>query len=340
VAHIPKILYHWRKIPGSAAAETEAKPWALQAGRRALAEHLQRRGIEAEVGPGLLPGLFRARYAIRGTPLVTILVTTDDRTREINGREVRLLPNCLRSVVQKTHGPNYEILVVDNGQLSDESAAFLSRVPHRRASFLYSGSFNFAQKLRFAVQHARGEHLVLFNDDLEVMSSEWLGAMLEFSQDKEVGAVGAKLFFPDGRLQHMGLVLGVCGVAAHAFHMAPGSTPGYAGSACSIRNVSCVTAACLMTRREVFEEVGGFNDQFPLDFSDVDYCLRLRRAGYRIVYTPYAQLYHLESGSLGRHEQSRADLDEMRRLWGLAVEVDPYYNPHLTRDFSDHRIGV
>jgi GT2 family glycosyltransferase len=340
IAHIPKILYHWRKIAGSAAAETQAKPWAIEAGRRALADHLRRRGIEGDVGPGLLPGLFRVRYAISGNPLVTIIVTTDDRTREINGREVRLLTNCLRSVVQKTHGANYEILVVDNGRLSDESAAFLSKVPHRRASFLYSGPFNFARKLRFAVGHARGEHLVLFNDDLEVMTSEWLSAMLEFSQQKEVGAVGAKLFFPDGRLQHIGLVLGVAGVAAHAFHMAPGSTPGYAGSAHTIRNCSCVTAACLMTRREVFEEVGGFDEKFPLDFGDVDYCLRLRRAGYRIVYTPYAQLYHLESGSLGRHEQSRSDLDEMRRIWGRAVEDDPYYNLNLTRDFSDHRIGV
>jgi GT2 family glycosyltransferase len=122
--------------------------------------------------------------------------------------------------------------------------------------------------------------------------------------------------------------------------MAPGSTPGYAGSAHTIRNCSCVTAACLMMRREVFEEVGGFDEKFPLDFGDVDYCLRLRRAGYRIVYTPYAQLYHLESGSLGRHEQSRSDLDEMRRIWGRAVEDDPYYNLNLTRDFSDHRIGV
>jgi len=136
------------------------------------------------------------------------------------------------------------------------------------------------------------------------------------------------------------MVLGVCGVAAHAFHMAPGSSPGYAGSANVVRNYSCVTGACMMTRRAVFEEVGGFNERLAIDFNDVDYCLRVRRAGYRIVYTPYAELYHLEGASTGRREQSRAELEEMRRTWGAVLAEDPYYNPHLTKDFPEHRIGA
>lgn len=340
VVHVPKILYHWRKIPGSAAAETEAKPWALEAAKRALTEHLERRQVEAEVLPGMAPGLFRVRYALRDRPLVTIVVTTDDRTREVNGSTTRLLTNCLRSVVQKTAYANYEILVVDNGRLSDESAAFLARTPHRRVSYAYTGAFNFAHKLNFSVRHVRGEHLVIFNDDLEVIDSEWMTAMLEFSQQPEIGAVGARLLFPDGRLQHIGMVLGVCGVVAHAFHSAPGSSPGYGGSAMVVRNYSCVTGACLMTRREIFEALGGFNERLAIDFNDVDYCLRVRQAGYRIVYTPYAQLYHLESGSHGGRQQASHEIEEMRRTWGSVLNEDPYYNPNLTRDFPDHRIGA
>jgi GT2 family glycosyltransferase len=341
VVHVPKILYHWRKIPGSAAAEADAKPWALKAARRALTEHLERSGADAEVTSGVAPGLFRVRHRIRGNPLVTVVLPTADRTRDVNGREMRLLTNCLRSIVQKTTYSNYEVLVVDNGRLSDESASLMATVRQcRRVSYSYSGAFNFPHKLNFAVRHARGEHLVVFNDDLEVISSEWMTAMLEFSQQPEIGAVGAKLLFPDGRLQHIGMVLGVCGVAAHAFHMAPGSSAGYAGGANTIRNYSCVTGACLMTRRAVFDQVGGFNERLAIDFNDVDYCLRLRQAGYRIVYTPYAQLYHLEGSSLAGREQTRTELDEMRRAWGAAVENDPYYNPNLTRDFPDHRIGV
>lgn len=340
IHHIPKVLYRWRKIPGSAAAELEAKPWALKAARRALHDHLRERAMDAEVLPGAAPGLFRVRFRILDQPLVTIVVPTDDRSRDVNGRAVRLLPNCLQSVVQKTAYANYELLVVDNGRLQPATESFLMTIPHRRVSYVYEGAFNFAHKLNFAVRHARGSHLVVFNDDLEVISSEWLTAMLEHSQQPEVGAVGAKLLFPDGRLQHIGIVLGVCGVAAHAYHMQPGSSSGYAGSALVTRNYSAVTGACLMTRRAIFDEVGGFNERLAIDFNDVDYCLRVRCAGYRIVYTPYAQLYHLESGSHGARLQAPAEVDEMRRTWGDILERDPYYNPNLTKDFPDYRLAV
>jgi GT2 family glycosyltransferase len=339
VVHVPKILYHWRKVPGSAAAELTAKTWGLEAARRALVEHLARTGTRAEVTPGFAPGIFRVRHAIERPGLVSLVVTTDDRTRQVEGREVRLLVNCLRSVTRNTApGVDYEILVVDNGRLSDETSAFLAGVPHRRVSYSYSGAFNFAHKMNFSARHARGVHLVILNDDIEVIDGEWLSALLEFSQQPEIGAVGAKLLFPDGRLQHVGMVLGVCGVAAHAFHMAPGDHPGYAGGANLVRNYSAVTGACLMTRREVFESVGGFNERLAIDFNDVDYCLRVRAAGYRVVYTPHARLYHLEAGTTGRREQARAELDEMRATWADVIERDPYYNPNLTRDFPDHRI--
>lgn len=340
IHHIPKVLYRWRKIPGSAAAEVEAKPWALQAARRALEDHVQQRHLDATVLPGEAPGLFRIKFRIKDQPLVTLVVPTADRSRDVNGRRIQLLPNALRSVIQKTAYPNYEILVVDNGRLTEATQAFLETVPHRRVSYSYTGDFNFAHKLNFSVRHARGSQLVVFNDDLEVISSEWLTAMLEYSQQREIGAVGAKLLFPDGRLQHIGTILGVCGVSAHAFHMHPGASLGYAGGAILARNYSAVSGACMMTRREIWEAMGGWAERFAIDFNDVDYCLRVRRAGYRIVYTPYAQLFHLESGSYGPRLQNPAEQDEMRRTWAVTLARDPYYNPNLTRDFPDYRLPM
>ncbi len=203
-----------------------------------------------------------------------------------------------------------------------------------------SGLFNFSASINAGAAAAAGEHLVLFNDDLEVISPEWLTAMLEYSQEPGVGAVGAKLLYPDGRLQHVGIVLGVAGVAAHAYHQHPGVSPGYGGSAMLARNYSAVTAACMMTRRSVFDEVGRFDEKLPTDFNDVDYCLRLQRAGYRVVYTPWAQLFHHESTSFGARQHDMGELGEMRKRWAAVIDRDPYYNPNLTRDFPDYRIDA
>ena len=338
VGHVPHVLYHWRKIAASTAADAGAKPWALDAARRALKEHIARTEPDSQVLDSYAPGLFRVKRPIRGNPLVSLVVTTDDRSRNLNGRMVALLPHLLQSILQKTKYSNYEIVVIDNGQLSDATRDVLADIPHRRVSYTIEGAFNFAHKLNFSMRHARGEHAVILNDDIEVISSEWLSAMLEYSQDPAIGAVGARLLYPDGRLQHIGMVLGVCGVAAHAFHQAPGHSSGYAGSALGPRNYSAVTGACLMTRKAVFDEVGGFNEQLAIDFNDVDYCLRLRRAGYRIVYTPHAELYHLESGSISDRTWNPAETRLMEATWADVIARDPYYNPNLTRAFPDYRL--
>jgi GT2 family glycosyltransferase len=188
--------------------------------------------------------------------------------------------------------------------------------------------------------HAAGTHLLLLNDDIEVISSDWMTAMLEYSQQRDVGAVGAKLLYPDGRLQHIGIVLGVGGGAAHAFHQHAGASPGYASSAVSVRNYSAVTAACMMTRRDAFDSIRGFDEKFAVDFNDVDYCLRLRQAGYRIVFTPFATLYHHESASFGPRVQNPKELELMRSRWGGVMDRDPYYHPELTREFPDYRIRI
>jgi GT2 family glycosyltransferase len=338
VVHVPHVLYHWRKIAESTAADAGAKPWALDAARRALKDHIARTEPDSEVQDDYAPGLFRVKRKIKGQPLVSLVITTDDRSRDVNGTMIALLPHLLRSIVQKTSYGNYEIVVVDNGRLSDATRDVLATIPHRRASYSIDGAFNFAHKLNFSMRHAQGEHVVVLNDDIEVIASEWLSAMLEYSQDPAIGAVGARLLYPDGRLQHIGVVMGVCGVAAHAFHQAPGNSPGYAGSALGPRNYSVVTGACMMTRKEIFDRLGGFNEHLAIDFNDVDYCLRVRQAGYRVVYTPYAELYHLESGSITDRVWNPAETQYMKDTWADIIARDPYYNPNLTRAFPDYRL--
>jgi GT2 family glycosyltransferase len=345
VEHIPRILYHWRKLPESTASAGAAKPWALDAGRLALEDHVKRAELDAEVLPGGAPGVYRVRRRIRGTPLISLVIPTSGRPRSENGKSVDVLAQAIRSVVKKTSYPHYELILVLSGNRTPEplpasTLEALEGTRHRVITLERLGLFNFSASINAGAAAAEGEHLLLFNDDLEVISPEWLTALLEHSQDPGVGAVGPKLLYPDGRLQHVGIVLGVAGVAAHAFHQHPGVTPGYGGSVMMTRNYSAVTGACIMSRRSVFDEVGGFDERLPIDFNDVDYCLRLQRAGYRIVYTPWAQLYHHESASFGARQHDMGELEEMRRRWADVIDRDPYYNPNLTRDFPDYRIDA
>jgi GT2 family glycosyltransferase len=337
IYHMPRILYHWRKSAASTASAGSAKPWAIDAGRRALEDYARRSAIAGEVVPGPSPGMYRLKRSIRGEPLVSVVIPT---TGKPHGSRGDLLAKALSSL-KKTSWRNLEVIVsADGGELSGPARQALEELPHSVLDYRAPGSFNFAHKINRAVQQSRGEHVVLFNDDLEVVSPEWLTAMLEHSQSQSVGAVGAKLVYPDGRLQHVGMLIGVSGLTAHAFHRHPGKSPGYFGSAVVSRNCSAVTAACLMTRRAVFDEVGGLDEQFPVDFNDVDFCLRVRSAGYRIVFTPYAELIHHESSSFGNRTQSSTELARMRQRWGAALDIDPYYNPNLSRLFSDYRVQV
>jgi len=249
-----------------------------------------------------------------------------------------MLLSCVRSVVERTAYKRYELLIVDNGHLSAASEAYLATVPHRQIRYSYTDPFNFANKVNFAVgrpgvEHARGEHLLLLNDDIEVISEEWLSAMLEFSQQPDVGAVGAKLYFPDGRLQHVGVIIGIGGGACHIYSGQPKEHPGHFGAAKIVRDFSAVTGACMMTSRAAFDRVGGFDETFLTDFNDVDYCLRLRELGYRIVYTPYAELCHYEGATFGSRERivNPAEVSAFSKRWGRVIENDPFYNPNLTR---------
>ncbi|MEO8519727.1 MAG: glycosyltransferase [Acidobacteriota bacterium] len=342
ILHIPKILYHWRKIPGSAAGDRAAKPWGFDAAHRALEDQITRLSLPATVDATPGHGFYRVRYAIAGDPLVSILIPTDGRIASGPSGSRDLLLECVRSIVEHTTRVRYELIIVDNGRLSPQVLAYLRDVPHRRETYRSEGPFNFAAKVNFAARLAAGDHLLLLNDDTEVRSPEWARAMLEFSQQPGVGAVGAKLLYPDGRLQHSGVVLGIGGGACHVFCGQQGETPGYFGSALVIRNYSAVTGACCMTPRAVFDEVGGFDELFARDFNDVDYCLRLGARGYRIVCTPFARLYHYEGATFGSREHivDPAEIAALSERWGAVIAADPFYNPNLTRSALDYSLRL
>ncbi len=327
IAHIPKILYHWRKIPGSLAASPSAKPHVSETGRRALLDALRRRRYDGWVENSSAPGLRTVRYRLSGTPLVSIIIPTRDQWQ--------LLQQCVRSVEERTSYPRYEIIVLDNDSAEPRTLKYLEAIARRWRVYRYPGPFNFSAINNFGATHARGEYLLFLNDDTQVVRSEWLTAMLEHAQRPEVGAVGAKLLYPDGRVQHAGVVLGIGGVAGHAFRYVPDEALRHLGFADCVRNCSAVTAACMMVPRRAFAEVDGFDERFRMAFNDVDFCLRLRERGYLIVYTPLAVLYHHESATRGRRHPPEDEALCLRRWGDLIRGGDPYYNPNLTVSRED-----
>ena len=331
IGHIPKILYHWRKIPGSAAASPAAKPFAYEAGRQAIDDAVRRRGCEARV-ENVAPGLYTVRYKLNASPLVSIIVPTRDRWL--------LLQQCLRSIEERTTYSRYEIIVLDNDSREAETLNGLKAVADRWPVYQRPGPFNFSALNNFGAAKARGEYLVFLNNDTQVVEPDWLTAMLEHAQRADVGAVGARLHYPDGRIQHAGLVLGVGGAADHAFKGLRGDQLTYFALGDVVRNVSAVTAACMMVPRRAFEEIGGFDERLDVAHNDVDLCLRLRREGYLIVYTPGALLYHHESGTRGGlHPPKNEQLLWSR--WGDVIRNgDPYYNPNLTLSRTDWTLSI
>ncbi|MBA2564681.1 MAG: glycosyltransferase family 2 protein, partial [Gemmatimonadetes bacterium] len=328
VGHVPLPAYGWRKIAGSTAEDRRAKPQAHEAGRRALQDAADRRGWDAvaEDSP-FLPLLYRVRFRIRGQPRVSILIPTRDR--------LHLLERCIRSIEEKTRYAEYEILILDNGSVEPETLEYLSATPHRRIDCAMP--FNYSAINNRGVAEAAGELLLFLNNDVEVIGAGWLEALVEHAQRPEIGPVGARLLFPNGRIQHAGVLLGVGGVANHAFLNQARRDPGYATFALAIRNYSAVTGACLMIRKALFQELGGFREDLRIAYNDIDLCLRAGAAGYRTVYTPYAELYHHEGGTRGRRHPL-SDEAHMIQLWSGVLEAgDPYYSPNLTLvrpDFS------
>jgi GT2 family glycosyltransferase/glycosyltransferase involved in cell wall biosynthesis len=325
IHHVPKILYHWRYVRGSASETVYAKPEALDSGRRALEDYVRNNGTDGWVEEGLVPGLFRVRHRVQGSPLVSLCIVSSSaltkgggQSAVVEGRgEINFLENFVRSIAEKTDYPNYEIVIADES--ADEP-------------------FNFSKRANLAFKQAHGKHVVLLHDDMEVISPGWLEALVEFTGQEAVGAVGAKLLLPDDRIQHAGMILGVNGGAAYAFHGLPAGSIGYNAYTHVIRNYSAVSAACLATRMDVIDAIGGFNEQLPVDYNDVDFCLSAIERGYRVVYTPYAELYHFEAASIQQGTKNPRDFGLFQKRWGAYLERDPYYNPNLTRTDVDFTI--
>ncbi len=333
VEHIPKVLYHWRKTDSSTATSSVMKPKASHAGVRALGESLQRRRIAATPDHGPFPTTYRVRRRIEGQPLVSIIIPFRDKPE--------LLSTCIESVLDKTDYAKYEIVGIDNGSTEDATHSAMRDLVKRdaRVRFVrFDAPFNYSAINNFGVRHAQGEYLVLLNNDTEVITREWLSAMLEYAQRPDVGVVGAKLLYTDKRIQHAGVIVGIGGVAGHAHIMERGDEPGYFSRAQLPQNLSAVTFACAMIRKNVFEEMGGLNElDLTIAFNDIDFCLRAREAGYLVVYTPYAELFHHESRSRGYEDnpekQARfsREIQFMQTRHQRALERgDPYYNPNLS----------
>ena len=336
IGHIPQILYHWRIVPGSVAERATNKLYAYEAGKRALTAALKRREIAGSVedtfGTKEGLGFYRIKRVRDPAPLVSIIIPTRDR--------LELLSRCIASIEEYTTYPNYEIVIVDNDSIEPQTRAYFKQVPHRVIS--YPGDFHFSRMMNAAARQVSGEHLLFLNNDVEVLNAEWLAALVEHASRPEVGAVGAKLLYPNHTVQHAGVVVGLCEFAGHAHRHLSGFQHGYWGSVDIIRNYSAVTGACMMLRRSLFAEVGGFDEAFQYAYQDVDLCLRFRERGLLIVYTPYAQLVHYESASRGQAMAfGEQEIALARERWAHYLRHgDPYYSPHLTRHSEDFSLNV
>jgi len=315
IAHLAEPLYTWRKVSGSTAAVADAKPWALDAARRALADAVERRGTPGEVVDGLLPTTYRVRYALRGRPKVSIIIPTRDRVDHLRG--------CVESVLERSTYTNFELLAVDNQSADPETLGYLAAFPGR--VLRYPLPFNYSRLMNLAASHAAGDLLVFLNNDTKVRTPDWLESLAEHAQRPEVGIVAPRLLYPNGHPQHEGTIVGYKG--GHAGNV---DHRGFWGMGDIVRNCSAVTGACLMMRPSVFWELGGLDERLRVAFNDVDLCLRARQAGYDVVYTPYAELFHVEGGTRGIHAHVDDD-DEFEAHWVTHKCLDPFYNPNFER---------
>jgi len=324
VVHIPKVLYHWRTVEGSAASAADAKPWAHDASRRVVESTMVRTCVEGHIEDGPFPGSYHVRRRLRAHPLVSVVIPFRD--------QAALTVQCLRSLEVAPGYDNVEVVLVDNDSTEPETLALRQRLIDRPTCRIVDapGPFNWSKVNNLGVAASRGELLLFLNNDIEATGDGWLHALVEHALRPEVGAVGARLLFPNHTLQHAGVVLGLSGVAGHVLSGIPSDAVGYMGWDRLQRPYSAVTAACLMCRRQVFDEIGGFDEDLAVAYNDVDFCMRLVDAGYRVVYTPLAELVHHESLSRGISGQSRDRQTFLTKWTRPRLHDDPFFNPNLS----------
>lgn len=337
IHHIPKILYHWRSHENSTAENPESKGYAFDAGQRAVKAHYDRIGVKAEVKKGEYLGLYRTKYMWDEKPLISIIIPNKDHVAD--------LKRCISSIDEKSTYLNYEYIIVENNSTEKSTFEYYQELEkeNSKAKVVYwDGIFNYSQINNFGVSHAKGQYLLLLNNDTEVINEDCLEELLGYCMRSDVGAVGARLYYEDDTVQHAGVIIGFSGIAGHCFVMQPRGVSGYCHRIICAQDYSAVTAACMMVKRSVFEELGGLDEGFEVAFNDVDFCLRMNEAGYRVVYNPYAELYHYESKSRGLEDtpekvaRFNGEIAAFEKRWSeILRKGDPYYNPNLTLESQD-----
>ncbi len=340
IVHIPIILYYWRAHSGSVATDIAAKPYVIEAAHKALQDHLVRMGLEGKVCDTEIASRYHIKYRLKSMPLVSIVIPNKDHLED--------LQKCIDSIHRMTSYEKYEIIIVENNSCSKEIMEYYNEL--KSYSYVkivaWEGTgFNYSAINNYGTQYADGEYIILLNNDIEVISKDWIQEMLMFAQRDDVGAVGAKLYYPDNTVQHAGVGIGLLTLAGHYHRNYPRNHAGYMGRLLYAQNMSAVTAACVMIPKKVWDEVKGLDESFAVAFNDIDLCMRIRQAGYLIVWTPFAELYHYESKSRGLEdtpEKKARFADEVKRFqyrWSKELlEGDPYYNPNLTLEKEDFSV--
>lgn len=340
IVHIPRILYYWRGIPGSAALDVNAKPYATLAGIAALKGHLERIGLEGDVMQASRPTMYRIRYKLNGKPLVSIIIPNKDNKD--------ILESCINSIMNKSSYSNWEIIIVENGSVESETFEYYEELKKddRISVVNWGGGFNYPLINNFGVGFARGEYYLLLNNDTEVIAPEWIEEMLMLAQREEVGVVGAKLYYPNGKIQHAGIGIKFPGLA-DCYHInCERDDAGYDGRLSFVQNFTAVTGACMMIPRNVWDEVGGLDEKLPVAFNDIDICMRVRKKGYLVTWTPFAELYHYESYTRGYEDttEKKSRFKKERNFfisrWEKELKAgDPYYNPNFAAGGFNFRCG-
>lgn len=331
VLHVPEILYHWRTHKASTADNPASKMYAFEAGKRAIEANLERTETKGVVSHTQDLGFYRVKYPVQGKPLVSVIIPNKD--------EKETLQTCMEMLNSNTSYQNFEIIIIENNSTTDEIFRYykeLSKDP-RIHLLRWGKEFNYSAINNFGVAHAKGEYLLFLNNDIKSINPDWMEELLGVCQRPEVGGVGAKLIYPDNTIQHAGCVVGMGGIAGHMFVDMPADRTGYLHKASLLQDMSAVTAACLMMKKEVFEEAGGFTEELAVAFNDVDLCLKVRKNNHLIVYDPYAKLYHMESKTRGAEDSKekvrrfQTEIEYMRCHWlDILKNGDPYYNKNLS----------
>ena len=347
VVHVPKLLYYWRSHPGSVASDINAKPYAIQSAKDAVADHLKRHGYEhfQITSTRAFETIFKIRYQIIGDPKISIVIANKDHLED--------LKRCITSIREKSTYENYEIIVVENGSETKEIFDYYDKLKDdpqiKVVTYTEKGSFNYSKVNNFGVKEASGDYILLLNNDPQVITVNWMEELLMYAQREDVGAVGAKLYYGNKTIQHAGVVLqlGAHRTAGHSHYGQHRDNLGYMGRLCYAQDVSAVTGACLLVKKKLFEEVGGLDESFAISLNDVDFCLKLREKGLLNVFTPFAELYHFESVSRGLDDQGEKaaryndESERFREKWKEVLEKgDPYYNPNFSLDRSDFALKI